>query len=103
MKRLSLGARAVLALLAPSCSTPAYENNHWHLNHIAPRVGYHFFGYRPSVDGPYTEKLWSDVGDIGLTLRRHLVGDNPENPLLPRPTSSPYRPQPPDVEFQVGK
>jgi hypothetical protein len=103
MKRLSLGALAAFGLLASSCTTTAYENNHWHINHIAPRVSYHFFGYRPSVDGAYHEKLWSDIGDMGVTLRRHFINDNPDNPLLAHPTLPPYRPQPPQNEFQVGK
>ncbi len=103
MKRMSLGALAAFVLLAQSCTTPAYENNHWHINHVAPRVGYHFFGYRPSSDGPFFSKIGSDMGDVGVTLRRHFVGDNPDNPLLPHGTIPPYRPQPPKTEFKVGQ
>lgn len=103
MKRLSLGALALLGLFGASCSSPAYENNHWHINSVPPRISYNFFGYRQSNDGPYLHKLGSDVSDMGRTLRRHLIGANPENPLLPQPQAKPYRPTPPAVEFQVGQ
>jgi hypothetical protein len=103
MKRSTLGALVGLGLALSSCTSPAYENNHWHITNIAPRVGYHFFGYRSSVDGSYFSKLGRDGGSVGLTVRRHFVGDNPNNPLLPQPTPAPYRPHPPQVEFKVGE
>lgn len=103
MKRLSLGALALLGLLAASCSTPAYENNHWHINSVSPRMGYHFLGYRQSIDGDYSGKFAGDMHDVGRTLSRHLINDNDENPLLPQPVPTPYRPSPPNVEFKVGE
>jgi hypothetical protein len=96
-----LGAAALVALAAAGCTTPDYENNHWHINHVAPRIAYHFAGYRQSVDGPYIEKLGEDMEDVQLTLLRHLLNYNPENPLMPVPTPKPYQPVPPDVEFKV--
>jgi len=101
MKRLTLGGLALLGVLATGCTTPAYENNHWHINNIAPRISYHFAGYRQSEDGPYGHKLCNDTDDVLMTLRRHLIHNNPENPLTPVPTPAPYRPQPPQVEFEV--
>jgi hypothetical protein len=103
MTRLTLGTLALLGLFGASCSSPAYENNHWHINSVPSRFSYHFFGYRQSNDGPYLQKASGDLDDMGRTARRHLIHANPENPLLPQPAPKPYRPTPPDVEFQVGK
>jgi hypothetical protein len=101
MNRPTLGALAALLALASSCSTPAYENNHWHINNVPPRISYHFAGYRQSVDGPYGDRLRNDGQEVWLTLQRHFLNYDPHNPLLPVPTPKPYRPEPPNVEFQV--
>ncbi len=103
MKRLSLGALALLGLLGASCSSPAYENNHWHLNSVPARMSYQFAGYSQSKDGPYLQKLSSDMGSIGTTLRRHLINANESNPLLPQAPLKPYRPEPPQVVFKIGE
>ncbi len=102
MKRLSFGALALLAALTTACTTPAYENNHWHINSVGPRISYHFLGYTRTTDGDLDEKLWSDVDDVQLTVRRHFGNSNPENPFIPMPTQAPYRPTPPEVEFKVN-
>lgn len=100
MKRLTLGSLVLIALTS-ACTTPAYENNHWHFNSVGPRMTHQFFGYRQSRDGSYLNRVGQDTSDALLTLRRHFVNDNPSNPMLPQPARPPYRPQPPDVEFAV--
>jgi hypothetical protein len=100
MKRLTLGSLVLLALTS-ACTTPAYETNHWHFNSVGPRMTYQFFGYRQSRDGDYASFLARDMSAAGTTFRRHLVNDNPTNPLMPRATKPPYRPEPPKVEFEV--
>jgi hypothetical protein len=103
MKRLSLGALALLGLFAAGCSSPAYENNHWHINSVPARMSYQFFGYSQSKDGPYLSKLSGDMSDIGTTMGRHLIHANEGNPLLPQAPLKPYRPEAPKVEFKVGQ
>jgi len=100
MKRLTLLSLVLLAATS-ACTTPAYENNHWHFNSVGPRVTHQFLGYRQSRDGAYLTKLESDLGEASLTLRRHFMNDNPQNPLMPQVARPPYRPQPPKVEFEV--
>ena len=102
MKRLPISALALLAVLATGCTTPAYENNHWHINSVGPRISYHFLGYTQSTDGAYSDLLLSQGDDILLTVRRHMLNNNPENPFTPLPVQPPYRPTPPDVEFTVN-
>ncbi len=62
-------------------SAPGQEDNHWNIESIVPRVGYHFFGYREDIDGTYREHQWREKMDINLTLRRHFLNNNPENPF----------------------
>jgi hypothetical protein len=73
------------------------------MNSIAPRTSYHFLGYRADVDGDYLNRLCDDGCDFAVTLRRHLLNDNPENPRMPQPVPTPYLPQPPSAEFKVGE
>jgi hypothetical protein len=101
MMRLTFGGLILLGVLATGCTTPSYENNHWHINHVAPRMAYHFGGYRQSTDGTYFDKLGNDADDVVLTLERHFLNYNPQNPLVPVPAPKPYRPQPPNVPFEV--
>lgn len=100
MKRLTLGSLALVAALS-SCTTPAYENNHWHFNSVGPRITHQFVGYRQSRDGEFLNMVSRDGQSAFVTLRRHFMNDNPNNPLLPQPARPPYRPQPPQVEFEV--
>jgi hypothetical protein len=100
MKRLTLGSLVLIAITS-ACTTPAYENNHWHFNSVGPRMTHQFLGYRQSRDGSYCDKLSEDGRAASLTLRRHFFNDNPDNPMLPQPARPPYRPQPPAVEFEV--
>jgi hypothetical protein len=83
------------------CASPEFEHNHWHINSVSGRIGYHVFGYE-SQRGGYLGQVMDDQRHSLLTLRRHLLNDNPDNPLLPQPTPAPYRPEPPDVEFSLA-
>lgn len=100
MKRLTLGSLVLIALTS-ACTTPAFENNHWHFNSVGPRMTHQFLGYRQSRDGGYSDRVSQDMSDARLTIRRHFVNDNPSNPMLPQPARPPYRPKPPQVEFTV--
>ena len=102
MTRLTFGGLILLGLLsAQGCTTPAYENNHWHINHVAPRMSYHFAGYRQSMYGDPRDYFRGEMDDVVLTLERHFLNYNPQNPLFPVPTPKPYRPVPPNVQFEV--
>ncbi len=89
MKRALLASAAVLTLLS-SCSTGySHEYNHgksaFHppvFGNIWNRSSYHFLGWQPEQTASYWDHLGSDGGDIVMTLRRHMVLDNPDNPFL---------------------
>lgn len=101
MKRVPLFALALVAALTGCQSATSTQNNHWHVDSIGPRVAYHAFGYR-SDEGSYLDRLRADRRALSVTLQRHILSDNPYNPLLPQPRTPPYQPAPPDVEFKVN-
>ena len=94
---LAAGA-AALSVLA-GCTSAAMESNHWHVDSVGPRISYHFFGYQPSEDGRYWDRLRYDGSSAWLTIRRHFLNDDPTNPLLPEAPHHAKRPDPPDVQF----
>lgn len=100
--KLSLVAACAAACLLAGCYTTGMESNHWHSNSVGPRIAYHFFGYDRTMDGDYSNRFGDDMSSIGLTLRRHFLNDDPENPLISQPPKKPYRPQPPTVEFELA-
>ena len=86
-----------LSLLGTGCqSAPGMEQNHWNIESLTPRLGYYFFGYREDLDGTFRDHQWRQKKDINLTIRRHLLNNNPTNPfeaddpsfLDPRPPHS---------------
>ena len=99
---LRRGALAVLLLLPglgslalTGCrSAPGGNPSHWNIESLAPRMGYHFLGYREDLDGSYREHQYAQKKSIDLTLRRHFLNNNPENPFEAA-DSSLSRPRPP--------
>jgi hypothetical protein len=82
MKRSLLAG--ALALLAVACQgTGQHINDHWNSSSIAPRAGRFFLGYDAAKDGDYRDFAWRRKQDINLTLRRHLLHHNPDNPNHP--------------------
>jgi hypothetical protein len=83
MKQATLAAVAgVFVLGLGACTTPtAQQSNHWRIDSISPRVAYHFFGYVGDRDGPAIAYEKNEARDIGMTVRRHLFNENPDNPL----------------------
>jgi len=79
MKR-SLIASA-LALAAVACQGSGQQiNDHWNAESISPRAARFFLGYDSSRDGNYRDFAWERKQEINLTLRRHLLNHNPDNP-----------------------
>lgn len=83
-----------LPLAALACrTTPGVPESHWNIESVPPRIARHFFGYQSEVDGPYRDFQWRKKKDINLTLRRHFLNNNPENPLEPAdPSQTAVRP-----------
>lgn len=69
-------------LLASGCRTntnPALD--HWNIASVKARAAKSFLGYRADLDGSYRDFHVRQRQDINLTLRRHFLNNNPENPF----------------------
>lgn len=75
-------AALTAALLPSSCKSndPLYDS-HWNVGSLEHRAGYHLFGYDSYTGESIYEHSANSAKDIALTLRRHFLNDNPENPL----------------------
>ncbi|MFT4539225.1 MAG: hypothetical protein ACI835_001671 [Planctomycetota bacterium] len=77
----SLIASAAVLMLAASCTSPGQSsNNHWSNASTVPRATRFFLGYDSEKDGDYRDFAWKRKQDINLTLRRHFMHHNPDNP-----------------------
>lgn len=98
MKYLSLVC-LVSALTLSSCATSPQAHNHWHIDSIGPRISLMFMGHESDDGYMLMRHMGNDASDIGTTLQRHLMHDNPSNPLLPHSTKPAPKPTLPDREF----
>jgi hypothetical protein len=79
---LRYAARVLPLLLAAGChSTAGVPESHWNIESVPQRITTHFTGYRGPIDGSYQDFQWQKKRDINLTLRRHFLNNDPENPL----------------------
>ena len=88
MNRLILAAS--LALGSTSCYmtksgydfTAAGQNvdSHWTVQSTFPRMGRFFLGYDSQRDGTYKDFAYARKQSVELTLRRHFLNHNPDNP-----------------------
>jgi len=82
MKTASLLATALL-FGACASSAPEYDS-HWNAGHVGKSAERVFTGYDAELDGSRYEYGRDNAEGIALTLRRHFMNDNPENPLQMR-------------------
>ncbi|MFT7677423.1 MAG: hypothetical protein ACI8QC_001401 [Planctomycetota bacterium] len=79
MKRALLAL--ALAASAASCQSTGQDiNDHWNASSAAPRAARFFLGYDSEKDGEYRDFAWERKQSINLTLRRHFLHHNPDNP-----------------------
>ena len=71
----------LVALLATGCKSTTSYYSHWSTKSLGPRISYQFAGYDPTKDGDYVDVLSRDGQSVGLTLQRHLLCNDPKNPL----------------------
>ncbi len=85
--RFTLLAASGLALTLVSCvSSPIERRNHWTPDATRPSLAYNFLGYPGPDTGryeSYRDFQWQEKQAINLTLRRHFLNRNPENPFQP--------------------
>jgi len=85
-------AATTLAALGGACvlfacqTSPIEERNAWNTDSTGPRFVYHALGYPGTQTGRYEnyrDFQWQEKQAINLTLRRHVLNRNPENPFQP--------------------
>ncbi len=87
---------AALAFCASCASQAPYVRQHWTERGIGPRMSRAFLSYDPEMDGTYRDFQWKKKQAINLTIARHFLNHNPENPFqaempefyAPRPNHS---------------
>ena len=75
------GLAACLLLVACQSSTSGPRDNHWNIESVGPRVTAYFMGYDAETDGSWKDFQTREKQDINLTFSRHLMNDNPNNPM----------------------
>lgn len=106
--RATVGALALAVVTSTlGCQTdPVIADSHWNIDSLDNRIIKHATGYRGPIDGSYTDYQWKKEQSIYLTLRRHLLNNDPTNPLEPDdPSVTSPRPAAgllPDPERWVG-
>lgn len=81
MKSIRLFA---VALLVASCQTHQPEimrTSHWNIQSLENRTSHHLLNYQPTRDGDYGDFRREENRALAMTLRRHLLNQNPENPF----------------------
>jgi len=95
MKRPHL-ALALAGLVAAGCSAGSTSrdiNQNWSARSVMPRVTRYFTGYDASKDGTYRDFAWRRKQEMSLTMSRHFLNYNPDNPNQPEDPSR-YQPRP---------
>ncbi len=88
MNRLFLAATLALGSLSCHMTTSGYDftaagqnvDDHWSHQSVAPRIGRFFLGYDSQRDGTYRDFQHARKQSVELTLRRHFLNHNPDNP-----------------------
>lgn len=81
-------------LLSAGCASQApYVNQHWSNRSIGPSLSRAFLSYDAETDGKYRDFAWEKKRSINLTISRHLLNYNPENPFQSE-SSDFYNPRP---------
>ena len=84
---MSTGTLRIALLLAVplfgACRTgiSSADGGHWTSDSIPARMTKHFTGFRADRDGRYVDYQYGKKKSISKTLRRHFVGNSPDNPF----------------------
>ncbi len=82
--KLSVRTIALIALALPlfaSCKSTG-GGQHWKVDSLAPRMVHHVMGYDVDRGESYTSFSKRNRQHINLTIRRHLLNENPNNPFV---------------------
>lgn len=76
-----LAVFTVLAVAGCNANPATNTHDHWNLRGVAPSVTRAALGYDAEKDGRYIDYQYQNKKSIYLTLKRHLLNENPENPF----------------------
>ena len=77
-----LAGLSLLVAAFSSCKTdPGVPESHWNIDSKPADFFKHLTGYRGAIDGSYREFQLRKKKSINLTIRRHLLNNNPHNPF----------------------
>jgi hypothetical protein len=93
---MSIGTRTALLLALPlfvACKTgaPSMQGESWMVDSVPMRMVKHFTGYRPDLEGGYIDFQYRKKKSVNNTLRRHFLGNSPDNPFEPSDPSQTSR------------
>lgn len=91
---LALGFTLATALAACNATPNTSAQDHWNARGVGPSLTRAFLGYEPERDGRYVDYQYANKKAINLTLSRHLLNHNPENPFQYEDKAF-YAPRPP--------
>ena len=89
-----LSAGLVFAAAGCNATRDTNTHDHWNLRGMAPDMGRNILGYDAERDGRYIDFQYERKHAIDLTLKRHFLNQNPENPFQPEDKEF-YAPRPP--------
>ena len=73
------------AILAGACASSNPDDaSHWNAGHVGKSGERVLTGYDAELDGPRYSYERDNAASIALTVRRHFMNDNPNNPLQMR-------------------
>jgi hypothetical protein len=84
-----------VCLLAACNATPdTNTHDHWTVRGVAPSFTRATLGYDAEKDGRYIDYQYANKKSIYLTMKRHLLNENPQNPFQAEDEDF-YDPRPP--------
>lgn len=91
----AISGACLITVLFSACNANPDTNatDHWNDAYIAPRFQRAALGYDAERDGRYVDYQYANKKSIYLTIKRHLLNQNPENPFQPEDKEF-YEPRP---------
>jgi len=82
MKITSPLALGLVCFLAGCNANPETNtHDHWTVRGVAPSFTRSALGYDAEKEGKYIDYQWRNKKSIYLTMKRHILNENPENPF----------------------
>ena len=104
VKHALLGLALVPLCLGTSSCVSRNPNvaNHWSFESVETSLRTHFLGHASSDSNALRDAYMSDAENVLKTLGRHMMHENPDNPLLPQRQGLGLLPTSRDYELPEG-